>query len=329
MTAALGQLVPLVGIVAACIALNVCRASYYRALKPRRARTPRPRPTRALSDDDNAEILALLDSEQFGDKPPRQIYAELLDEGRYVCSVRTMYRILSRADQVRDRRLQTRHPKYAKPILLAEKPNQVWSWDITKVPGPARGIYLSLYVALDIYSRYIVGWTITRSESGETARGFLEEAFRRHRIQPGQLVNHSDRGAPMVAKPTALLYADLGIVASYSRPRVSNDNPFSEAAFKTFHYRPEMPERFGSLEEARAFFVELFDWYNNRHYHTGIALLTPADVHHGRAAEIVAARQAALDAAYQQHPNRFARPPLHPLPAAAVWINPPTTALVI
>jgi putative transposase len=327
-TNALTDLIPLVGIVAACAALCVCRASYYRAKKPRPEPRPRPQPSRALSADENAEVLALLDSEQFGDKPPRQVYAELLDEGRYLCSVRTMYRILTRADQVRERRLQARHPKYVKPILLAEAPNQVWSWDITKLPGPVRGVYYCLYVALDIFSRYIVGWAIARSESSATARSFLSEAFEREGVRPNQLVCHSDRGAPMRAKPTMLLYAELGIVPSYSRPRVSDDNPYSEAAFKTFLYRPEMPERFGSLEDARAFLVELFRWYNESHYHTGIALLTPSDVHHGRATEIIAARQQVLNAAYQQRPERFSRPPIHPALPTAAWINPPTTALV-
>jgi putative transposase len=328
-TSALTHLIPLVGIVAACAALCVCRASYYRAQKPRPEPRPRPQPSRALSVEENAAVLELLDSEQFGDKPPRQVYAELLDDGRYLCSVRTMYRILSRANQVRERRLQARHPKYAKPILLAEAPNQVWSWDITKVPGPVRGIYFSLYVAIDIYSRYVVGWAIARSESGATARSFLREAYEREKVQPDQLVSHSDRGAPMRAKPTLMLYAELGIVPSYSRPRVSNDNPYSEAVFKTLHYRPEMPERFGSLEDARAFFVELFRWYNESHYHTGIALLTPSDVHHGRAGEIVAARQEVLDAAYQQRPERFGHPPLHPSLPTTAWINPPTTAVVL
>jgi len=323
-TAALHHLIPLVGIAAACVALAVCRASYYRAQKPRSEWKPRPTPTRALSPEESAAALALLDSERFCDKPPRQVYAELLDEGRYVCSVRTMYRILARADQVRERRLVARHPKYVKPVLLAEAPNQVWSWDITKVPGPVRGVYYSLYVALDIYSRYIVGWAVASSESSAVARAFLREACHRERVQPDQLVCHSDRGGPMVAKPTTMLYADLGIIPSYSRPHVSDDNPYSEAAFKTFLYRPEMPERFGSLEDARAFFVELFGWYNERHCHSGIALLTPSDVHHGRAAAIVEARQAVLDVAYANHPERFVRhAPRHPMPPAAAWINPP------
>lgn len=324
MTTALQHLIPLVGVAAACVALAVCRASYYRAQKPRPEPKPRPTPARALTAAENAEVLALLDSDRFGDKPPRQIYAELLDEERYVCSVRTMYRILAKANQVRERRLVARHPKYVKPVLLAEAPNQVWSWDITKVPGPVRGVYYMLYVALDIYSRYIVGWTIASSESSAIARAFLREACLQQRVQPDQLVCHSDRGSPMLAKPTTMLYADLGIIPSYSRPHVSDDNPYSEAAFKTLLYRPEMPERFGSCVDARGFFAELFDWYNERHCHSGIALLTPADVHHGRAGAIVAARQVALDAAYARHPERFVRrAPQHPMPPAAVWINPP------
>jgi transposase InsO family protein len=240
-----------------------------------------------------------------------------------------MYRILKKAGQVCDRRRQRRHPTYARPELVAKAPNQVWSWDITKLPGPRRGVYFNLYVALDIYSRYVVGWVISRSESKAVAKAFLADAYERHGIEPSQLVSHSDRGGPMTAKSTALLYADLGITPSYSRPRVSNDNPYSESNFKTLKYRPGSPERFHMLEEARAYFTELFDWYNERHYHTGIALLTPSDVHHGRGEAIVAARQRALDAAYAEHPERFVRgAPRHPLPAPAVWINPPETALV-
>jgi putative transposase len=327
--AALAHLVPVVGVVAACASLGVCRASYYRAKRPAPPRRPRPRPARALSDAENAQVLAILDSERFGDKTPREVYAELLDEGRYLCSVRTMYRILKRAQQVCERRLLARHPKYVKPMLLAEAPNQVWSWDITKVPGPFRGVYFSLYVLLDIYSRFIVGWTIATSESSAIATAFLADAFERWGIEPGKLVCHSDRGAPMTAKPTTTLYADLGIIPSYSRPHVSDDNPYCEAAFKTFLYRPEMPDRFGSIEDARAFFVELFTWYNEHHCHSGIALLTPSDVHHGRAAAIVEARQVVLDTTYRQHPERFVRGrPLHPFPPSAVWINPPATALV-
>lgn len=327
MTAALTHLVPLVGVAPACKSLAVNRASYYRWQKPPAPRKPRPRPTRALSDDEKRHVLEVLDSERFMEKTPREVYAELLDENEYLCSVRTMYRILAEHGQVRERRNQRRHPAYVKPELVAREPNQVWSWDITKVPGPERGVYFCLYVVLDIFSRYIVGWSLARTESSAVARSLLADAFERHGIKPGQLVCHADRGNPMTAKSTALLYADLGITSSFSRPRVSDDNPYSEAAFKTFKYRPEIPERFGSPEHGRLVFTALFDWYNNRHYHSGIALLTPADLHLGRASEVIHARQRALDAAYTRHPDRFSKPPTHPAPPQASWINPPPMAL--
>lgn len=325
MTAALNCLVPLVGIAPACAALGVNRASYYREKKPPKPRTPRPRPARALSDQEKQRVLDVLNSERFMDKTPREVYAELLDENTYLCSVRTMYRILDEHHQVRERRQQRRHPTYVKPELVARKPNEVWSWDITKIPGPQRGLYFNLYVILDIFSRYVVGWMVARTESAQVARDMLAAAFEAEDVHPGQLVCHSDRGTPMIAKSTALLYSDLGITPSFSRPRVSDDNPYSEAAFKTLKYRPEMPERFGSLEDARSAFRALFDWYNNRHYHSGIALLTPADVHHGEAGEIIEARQLVLDAAYTAHPERFSKAPVHPRPAEATWINPPMT----
>jgi putative transposase len=329
-TAGLAFLIPLVGIVAACAALGVSRASFYRDQAPRRPPpSPRPRPVRALPDDERAAVLAVLDSERFADKAPAQVYAALLDDDVHLCSIRTMYRVLAANDQVRERRDQRRHPAYVKPQLVATAPNQVWSWDITKVPGPTRGLYYSLYVVLDIYSRYVVGWTLARTESASVGQTLIEDACRRHGVVPGQLTCHADRGSPMTAKSTALLLADLGIAQSHSRPHVSDDNPYSEAAFRTFLYRPEMPERFGSLEGARAFFVELFTWYNERHYHTGIALLPPADVHHGRASAIIAARQRTLDAAYQRHPERFVRgAPVHPHVPPAAWINPPITASI-
>ena len=328
MTAGLGRLVPLVGIAPACAALGIPRASYYRTRSPRRLPKPRPTPPRALSGEERAEVLATLDSDRFADQAPRQVYAALIDDGRYRCSISTMYRILRADGQVSERRKQRRLPAYVKPELVARAPNQVWSWDITKVPGPVRGTYYSLYVVLDVFSRYVCGWLLARTESSAFARAFLAEAFERHSIQPGQLACHADRGTPMTAKSTCLLLADLGIKQSHSRPRVSNDNPYSEAAFRTLLYRPEMPERFGSIEDARVFFASLFDWYNEQHYHTGIALLTPADVHFGRAPAIIAARQQVLDAAYTQHPERFVRhAPRHPVPPAVAWINPPATAL--
>lgn len=327
MTAALNHLVPLVGVAPACAALGVNRASYYRWRKPKAPKTGRPRSHRGLSDAERANVLDVLDSPRFMDKTVREVYAALLDENTYLCSVRTMYRILAAHGQVRERREQRRHPAYVKPELVARGPNQVWSWDITKVPGPRRGTYFNLYVILDIYSRYVVGWAASRVESPQVARALLAAAFEAESLQPGQLVCHSDRGVPMVARSTSMLYADLGITPSYSRPRVSNDNPYSESAFKTFKYRPEMPERFGSVEDARATFAALFDWYNNRHYHSGIALLTPADLHHGQAEAIVEARQRVLDKAFIAHPERFGSAPKHPRPPEVSWINPPATAL--
>lgn len=327
MTSALAHLVPLVGIAPACAALGVSRATYYRDRSPVAPIAARPTPARALTEEENKKVLETLDSDRFADKAPRQVYAELLDEDSYLCSIRTMYRILLKQGQVRDRRNQRRHPAYVKPELVARAPNQVWSWDITKLAGPHRGVYYCLYVVMDIFSRYVAGWMLGRTESGDLAEAFLAEAFQRHSIKPGQLVCHSDRGIPMTANSTALLYAKLGIASSFSRPRVSDDNPYSEALFKTVKYRPEIPDRFGSVEDGRATCAALFDWYNNRHYHTGIALLTPADVHYGRASRIIEARQRTLEAAFRQHPERFARRPVHPTPAEASWINPPASAL--
>jgi putative transposase len=328
-TSALSHLVPRVGIAPACAALGLNRAQYYRPKKPVTERKPRPTPPRALSTAERAEVIEVLDSERFVDEPVRQVYAQLLDEQRYICSTRTMYRILTAANQVCDRRRQRRHPTYVRPELVATKPNQVWSWDITKIPGPLAGHFFNLYVMLDIFSRFVVGWTLVARESKEVAKDFLARTFRTHGIVPGQLTCHSDRGISMVAKSTVQLYADLSITSSFSRPRVSNDNPYSESAFKTLKYHPDVPERFGSVEDARRFFAALFTWYNERHRHTGVALLTPSDVHHGRAAAVITKRQAALDAAYEAHPERFvARPPSHPQLPPAVWINPPPSTLV-
>lgn len=290
MSAALLYLVPLVGVAAACAALCVSRATYYRARRPPREKRPRPTTPRALGEAERADVLALLDSDRFADKTPREAYATLLDDGEYKCSPSTMYRILRANKQVRERRHQRRRPTYVKPELRAERPNQVWCWDITKVPGPTRGTYFSLFVAIDLFSRYVVGWLVARGESAALAQAFLREAFARHNILPGQLICHADRGTPMVAKSTAVMFVDLGIAGSRSRPHVSDDNPFSEAAFRTLLYRPEMPERFGSIEHARTFFSSLLTWYNEKHYHSGIAHLTPADVHFGRASQIVGAR---------------------------------------
>lgn len=318
------ELAPVVGLVAACAALAVSRATFYRRQLPPAPREPRPRPHRALPDDERANVLAVLNSERFADKAPAQVYAGLLDEEKYVCSVRTMYRILAASGEVRERRDQLRHPHYVKPELVATAPNQVWSWDITKLKGPEKWTYFYLYVVLDIFSRYVVGWMLAERESAALGQDVVRTACERHRIEPGQLTVHADRGSPMVAKSTALLYADLGIGKSHSRPHVSNDNPFSEAHFKTLKYRPELPERFGSVQDARRQVEPLMRWYNDEHKHSSLALLTPADVHYQRADAIIAARQHALDLAHVAHPERFVRGrPKHPSPPTAAWINPP------
>jgi len=321
-------LIPIVGIACACVALGVSRASYYRSRAPKKPRRPRPRPARALSDDERTEVLQLLDSDEHADKAPAQVYAALLDKGEYVCSPRTMYRVLADDNQVCERRAQRRHPQRQKPQLVATAPNQVWSWDITKLAGPVKGIYYSLYVVLDIFSRFVVGWLLAEREAAELAQQLIEDCYRREGVAPGQLAVHADHGSPMIAKSTAQLYIDLGIAKSHSRPRVSDDNPFSEAHFKTVKYRPEMPDRFGSPQHARQVLSELLRWYCHEHYHSDLAMLTPADVHYGRAADIIAERQRVLDAAHQRHPERFVNGrPTHKTPNPAVWINPPTSSI--
>jgi putative transposase len=317
-------LIPVVGVVAACIALHVNRASYYRAQKPAPAPRPRPRPARALSDEERARVLATLDSEPFMDLAPAQVYAKLLEDGEYLCSTRTMYRVLAEAGQVRERRAQRRHPAYTKPQLVATAPNQVWSWDTTKLPGPTRGTYYTLYVILDIFSRYIVGWQVTERESAAAAQALIAACCRDQHVAREQLTIHADRGSPMVAKSTAQLYLDLGVAKSHSRPHTSNDNPYSESNFRTLKYRPDMPSQLGSLQHARQVVRALVDWYNDEHYHVSLALLHPVDVHYGRTDDIVAARQRVLDEAHRRHPERFVRgQPTQKNPPPAAWINPP------
>jgi putative transposase len=270
-------------------------------------------------------VIETLHSERFVDKAPAQVWATLLDEQTYLCSPRTMYRILAEHGEVRERRNQLRHPNYTKPELLAEAPNQVWSWDITKLLGPVKWTYFYLYVILDIFSRYVVGWMVAHRESAALARRLIETACHNQSIEPGQLTIHADRGASMRSKSLALLLADLGVTKTHSRPHVSNDNPYSESQFKTLKYCPQFPERFGSIQDARAFGGPFFDYYNNEHRHSGIGLMTPAAVHYGMAKQLVAARQETLLAAYRSHPERFVHKPPQPpeLPRAA-WINPPT-----
>jgi putative transposase len=269
-------------------------------------------------------VRHLLNSLRFQNQAPREVYASLLDEGRYFCHWRTMYRILAAYQEVHERRNQLRHPTYQKPELLATRPNELWSWDITKLLGPSKWTYFYLYVILDVYSRYVVGWMVAFQEAAHLAEILLRETCQKQHIQPGQLTLHADRGNPMNSKPLAWLLADLGVTKTHSRPHVSNDNPYSEAHFKTFKYFPAYPSRFGSVADARQWCHDFFTWYNHEHHHCGIALLTPAVVHSGQAEPVLAQRQQVLQAAYEQHPERFVKGPPRPLELpAAVWINPP------
>jgi len=316
---------PRLGIAPTCAALGVSTASYYRRCKPQPAAVAaRPSPPRTLPATERTAVLDILHAPRFADLAPAQVYAGLLDEGRYVCSERTMYRILGANQEVRERRDQLRHPSYAAPQLLATRPNQLWSWDITKLLGPAKWTYFYLYVILDVFSRYVVGWMVAHRESATLAEKLIRETCARQGIAPGELTLHADRGSSMTSKPVAFLLADLGVTKTHSRPHVSDDNPFSEAQFKTLKYRPEFPERFGSIVHARGFCQVFFPWYNTDHHHSGIALLTPADVHLGRAATRIAARAEVLAGAYAAHPDRFVRGLPRPSAApTAVWINPP------
>jgi putative transposase len=313
------------GVAALCDGLDFPRATYYRRLEAT-APPPRPTPARALSPTEREGVLAVMHEPRFVDLAPRQVYAQLLDEGRYLCSLRTMYRILDENREVRERRDQLRHPEYRKPELLATGPNQVWSWDITKLLGPTKWTYFYLYVILDIFSRYVVGWMVADNESAALAEKLIGETCARQGIQPGQLTLHADRGSSMTSKPVAFLLADLGVTKTHSRPHVSDDNPFSEAQFKTLKYRPDFPQRFGSREHARAHCQDFFPWYNTEHHHVSLGLLTPHDVHHGLAAQRIQARAAVLAAAYAARPERFpAGAPRAQATPTAVWINPPKT----
>lgn len=270
------------------------------------------------------QVLAVLHSPRFADASPAQVWATLLDEGVYLCSQRTMYRLLAEAGETRDRRAQATHPPKVKPELLANGPNEVWTWDITKLLGPKKWTYYYLYVILDVYSRYVVGWTLADKESAALAENLIAETCDKQGILPGRLTVHADRGSSMTSKPVAFLFADLGIVQSHSRPRTSNDNPYSESQFKTLKYRPGFPKTFASIETARVWCREFFDYYNNDHRHSGIGLLAPTVVHHGQAETVRAARAGVLDAAYATRPERFVRrPPVPPRLPAPAWINRP------
>jgi putative transposase len=311
--------------VAACHALGVSRATAYRHRSPRPVaeRRPRPRPVMALTDEERDAVLAQLHAERFADRSPAHVYATLLDEGTYLASERTMYRLLAAQGETGERRSQLRHPAYARPELLATGPNQLWSWDITKLKGPRPWTLFHLYVLLDVFSRYVVGWLLAHRESGTLADRLIAETVAKEGVTSG-LTIHADRGSSMRSKPVAFLLADRGITRSHSRPHVPDDNPFSESQFKTLKYHPGFPDRFGSVEDARAFCRTFFPWYNAEHRHGSLGLMTPEMVHRGRAQEVHAQRAVVLDAAYAAHPERFVRRrPEPPLPPTAVWINPP------
>ena len=328
-------LAPASGLTAgACAALNVSRASIYRRrahlAQPLNMRRTRPSPQRALSVAERYAVLDLLRAPRFADQAPAEVYASLLDEGVYLCSIRTMYRIMAANQEVRERRDQLRHPIYKKPELLAQAPNEVWSWDITKLMGPAKWTYFYLYVIIDIFSRRVVGWCVADRESATLFTALFNDAIAKHSVPPGQLTLHADRGGPMRAKTTALMLADLGVTKSHSRPHTSNDNPFSESHFKTIKYQPQFPQRFGCIQDAKAFCRNFFDWYNQEHHHAGIGLMTPDQVHYGQADAIHAARQNTLDGAFNRNPERFVRKePQPPAKPTATWINPPQKTLNI
>lgn len=321
------EMAPQVGIAAACRGLSVPRASFYRKQRgpvSERAKKSRPRSPRALSTIERARVLEVLHAPAFVDSAPAAIHARLLDEGTYLCSTRTMYRILEANREVRDRRNQLRHRKTPMPRLVARGPNQVWTWDITLLHGPEKWIFYYLYVILDLFSRYVVGWMIAERQCGELAKRLFEETFRKEGITKGQLTVHSDKGGPMKYKPLIALYADLGLTPSYSRPRVSNDNPFSEAHFKTLKYRPDYPGQLGSVRHAVDHFRPTFHWYNHEHRHSGLGFLTPAMVHHGQYLDVIDSRRTVLATAHAAHPERFVNKAPEPLmPPKEVWINRP------
>lgn len=326
---AVDQLTPEIGTRPSCAVLGISSASVYRHRSPQppRPRPPRGNSHRALSETEKGAVLGQLHSDRFVDWSPGAVHAALLDEGQYLASERTMYRLLAEQNEVRERRRQRTHPKYAKPELIATGPNQVWSWDITKLKGPRTWSYFHAYVIIDVFSRYCVGWTVKERENAQVAKALIEHAATTQEIERGDLTVHADRGSSMRSKPVAFLLADLGIAKSHSRPYTSTDNPFSEAMFKTTKYRPGFPDRFETLQEATAFFRQFIDWYNNHHRHSGIGMMTPAAMHSGRAPEIRRRRAAVLETAYKANPERFVKglPTPHKLPTA-VWINKPEEA---
>ena len=327
---AVAELAPNCGvIIAACAALDLSRASFHRrqaaATRPPVPVRPRPKPARALAANERQAVISLLRSEPYIDLAPAEVYATLLDQGIYHCSIRTMYRMLHEHDELKERRRQLRHPVYQKPELIAEGPNQVWSWDITKLIGPEKWTYFYLYVIIDIFSRRVVGWCVADTESAALFKPLFQDAVAKHAVSPGQLTLHADRGPSMKAKATAFLLADLGVTKSHSRPHTSNDNPFSESHFKTLKYQPQFPKRFGCIQDAKGFCRDFFQWYNRDHHHLGIGLMTPDQVHYGQTEAVHEARQITLDQAFLENPARFVKkPPVPPTKSTATWINPPT-----
>ena len=311
----------------ACESVDFARANYYRVKSAKERPATNGRSHRRLSEAERERVLEVLISDGYCDKSVRQVWAELLDSGIYYCSVRTMYRILAARAAVRERRDQLRHPEYTRPELLATGPNQLWSWDITKLMGPHKWTYYYLYVLLDVWSRNVIGWMLAQRESATLAVELIRQSCERQRIGEHQLTVHADRGSSMRSKSVAFLLADLGVTKTHSRPYTSTDNPYSEAQFKTLKYQPEFPKRFGSLEDARVFLRDYFDWYNTAHRHSGIGLVTPEQRHHGTDKVVYEKRQGVMAAFYEQHPERFVkgmpRPPVLP---GEVWINKPDQA---
>jgi putative transposase len=324
MDTAINELAPVVGTKRACEALGRSRASYYRQRQPARCGPPTPRHSpRALSEPEANTVMATLNEERFCDKAPAQVWATLLDEGTYLASVSTMYRLLAQRHQVRERRAQARRPACVKPELVATQPNEVWSWDITKLAGPYKWTWFQLYTILDVYSRYVVGWLVAPRESAALAEQLIADAIYRNGVNAGQLTLHADRGSSMTSKTVSQLLCDLGVLQSHSRPHQSNDNPYSEAQFKTLKYSPTFPKRFANIAASRLFCENFFEYYNHVHRHSGIALHTPADVHFGLADAVREKRQSVLDAAYAARPDRFRQPPAAPRVPEVFWINRP------
>ncbi|MEO6545954.1 MAG: IS3 family transposase [Nitrospiraceae bacterium] len=342
------EMLPTTGVEFACQGLGVSRATFHRHHPiegPARAGSlrsqaeaalaliqplgppERRRSFRALSSQEEQQVLDCLHSERFQDCAPAAIVATLLDENVYHCSTRTMYRILDKHSETRERRAHRIHPVYAKPELVANGPNEVWSWDITKLRGPVKYSYFYLYVILDIYSRYVVGWTVQQRESDDLAHDFIEETILKYDIPPGQLLLHADRGKVMRSGLVSTLLENLTVSRTHSRPYVSNDNPYSESQFRTLKYRPGFPDRFGCCQDSRAFCHQFFPWYNQQHRHSGLGMLTPEMVHFGQAKEVLFKQQVVMDTAYDLHPERFVRhAPKLKSPPLQVWINPPATA---